>query len=360
MTNITIVFSIVIIFFLSLYAMRYSYLIFFIFLLSLNFFAQDKSKKNSKVKEEHKKKENLPPENIEFFPKNFLIKVRYSYPLISINVTNRRAGKGDKFTYLPAMPGVVGLTLKIKKVYVSFGVQLPASEALKKKYGDSKFRNIALNIRGRVVQWGIFYRDYKGFYLKDFEGYYPEWNKDSAGYPKTKGLRILETGLNFNFTFNKRFSMNAALSQGERQKKSAGSFMLGFSERYQWLHADSSFVPPGQGDFYPNLDKLKYGNFLTTIISFGYGYQIVVKKFHCTPHLMLGTGIQFQSYRQVNGRLLRVNIPTYASGGIQIGYNGDHFFFNTIYQTEFNTIPIKESRIRLFQNRYEIGIGMRF
>ncbi|PBQ34605.1 hypothetical protein CNR22_23450 [Sphingobacteriaceae bacterium] len=343
--------------------MRYAFLIFFVCSLGLNAFAQQKQKKDSKGETEaadKKKREKLPPENIEFFPKNFLVKVRYSYPLMSINVSNRRDGKGSKFMYLPAMPGVVGLSLKIKKVYISFGVQLPASDALKKKYGYSKFRNIALNIRGRVVQWGMFYRDYKGFYLKNYQSYYPYWNKDSLGYPKTKGLRILETGLNFNFTFNKRFSLNAALSQGERQKKSAGSFMLGFSERYQWLHADTSFVPPGQGDFYPNLDKLKYGNFLTTIISSGYGYQIVVKKFHCTPHVMLGTGIQFQSYRQIGERHLRVNIPTYASGGLQLGYNGDHFFFNTIYQSEFNTIPIKESRIRLFQNRFEIGVGMRF
>jgi hypothetical protein len=206
----------------------------------------------------------------------------------------------------------------------------------------------------------MFYRDYKGFYLNNFQHYYPGWNKDSAGYPKAPGLRIVETGLNMSFTFNKKFSMNAAYSQGERQKKSAGSFMMGFSERYQWLHADTSFVPPGQGSYYPNLDKLQYGNFLTTIFYSGYGYQIVMKKFHCTPHVMAGTGIQFQSYRQTDEKHFRLNIPTYATAGIQLGYNGDHFFANTMYQTEFNTIPIKESRIRLFQNRFEVGVGTRF
>ena len=46
--------------------------------------------------------------------------------------------------------------------------------------------------------------------------------------------------------------MNAAFAQGERQKKSAGSFLIGLSERYQRIDDDTSFVPPTQGKYYPN------------------------------------------------------------------------------------------------------------
>ena len=35
-------------------------------------------------------------------------------------------------------------------------------------------------------------------------------------------------------------------------------------------------------------------------------------------------------------------------------------FANIIYTTEFNSIPIKESRIRLFHNWFEVGMGVRF
>ncbi len=37
---------------------------------------------------------------------------------------------------------------------------------------------------------GPFYRDYKGFYLKNYESYYPNWNKDSLGYPKSPSLLV--------------------------------------------------------------------------------------------------------------------------------------------------------------------------
>lgn len=333
-------------------------------LISSPSFAQKKSKKESspseteKKKKERKKKEL--PENIETFPKNFLIRPRFVYPIVAVNVSNRLFGKGEKFSYMPAMPGVVGLSLKIKKVYISAAVQLPPSEALKKKYGVTKFRNINLNIQGRILNWGLFYRDYKGFYLSNYKKYYPDWNKDSLGYPQSPSLRIIETGLNLAFTFNENFSMNAAFAQGERQKKSAGSFLMGLSERYQRIETDTSFVPPTQGGLYPNLDKFKYGDFVSTVVYLGYGYQFVVKKFHFTPVLMAGSGFQIQSYRQIDKKHFWINVPTYATAKAQLGYNGDHFFANLIYVTEFNTIPIKESRIRLFSHWLEFGMGLRF
>ncbi len=332
-----------------------------IFCLQLSFSAF--SQKESKAKKEKPKKEKKAkalPENIESFPKNFLFRPRFVYPIVSINVSSRLLGKGDKFTYLPAMPGVAGIALKIKKVYISAALQLPANSQLKQKYGTSKFRNININIHGRILQWTLFYRDYKGFYLSNYEKYYPNYKVDSLGYPKSPGLRIIESGLNLGFNFNRNFSMNAAFSQGERQKKGAGSFLMGLTERYQRIDVDTSFVPAGQGDKYPNLDKLIYGNFFSTIFYLGSGYQFVYRKFHMTPVVMVGSGFQIQYYTQVNRSKLRLNYPTYASARGQIGYNGDHFFANIIYGIEFNSIPITESRIRLFHKWFEVGAGVRF
>ncbi len=183
-------------------AHAFKYLIVLLILLAtMPAFAQKQGRKDKPAKREKKKKEL--PENIEIFPKNFLIRPRFVYPIVSLNVSNRLFGKGDRFTYMPAMPGVVGLSLKIKKVYISAAVQLPPSEALKKKYGSTKFRDININIQGRILSWGLFYRDYKGFYLSNYQQYYPNWNKDSLGYPKAPRLRIIEGGLNLGFTFNK-------------------------------------------------------------------------------------------------------------------------------------------------------------
>ena len=311
-------------------------------------------------KKEKPKKEKTLPENIEKFPHDYLIKVRVSSPQLWIDVNSRLLGKGDKFRYKPAVPVILGLAFKLKKVYVSAGFKLPSSETVKKKYVDTKSRDIFINLQGRTVAWNMYYRDYNGFYLDNYAPYYPNWNKDSLGYPKRDDLRVIEAGLAIGFKFNKNFSLNAAFTQGERQKKSAGSFLMAISERYQRIDTDTDFVPPVQAVYYPNLSKLKYGNFSSTILSIGYGYQIVVKKFHFTPVVMLGSGFQVQIYSQTNKNRFWINIPTYANFRGQFGYNGDSFFANVIYQMEFNSIPIRESRIRIYRNSIEFGMGVRF
>lgn len=306
-----------------------------------------------------KKARNGLPENIEVFPKNFLFKPKFVYPLVVFNVTSREKN-GESFNWKPAMPGLVGLAIRIKKVYAAAMFRLPASKELTKKYGDTKFRDIYVNIQGRIVSWGIFYRDYKGFYLADYKKFYPKWNEDSLGFPTSKNLHIIEGGLNLGFNFNKNFSLNAAFAQSERQKKSAGSFLMTLSERYQRIETDSNIVPVDQAINYPNLDRFIAGDFFTTILSFGGGYQVVMGKFHFTPIMLLGSGIQFQNYQQPGKNLWRLNVPTYANGKVQFGYNGNKFFTNIIYSIEFNTVPIRESRIRLYRQALEFGMGVRF
>lgn len=332
-----------------------------IFLISIPTFAQ-KKKETREEKKERKKKEKEArkiPENIEVFPKNFLFKPKFVYPEVIFNVTSRRKN-GESFNWYPSMPGLVGAAVRIKKVYVAAMFKLPPSASRKEKYGNTEFRDIYVNIQGRIVSWGIFYRDYKGYYLGNYSKFYSNWNEDSLGYPKARNLHVTEGGLNLGFNFNKNFSLNAAFAQSERQKKSAGSFLMNISERYQHIETDTNIVPPGEQDNYPNLDRLKSGNFFSTIIALGAGYQFVKKKFHFTPVVLLGTGVQFQSYQQTNRNRFWINVPTYAMGRAQLGYNGDNFFANIIYSIEFNTIPIKESRIRLYRQAIEFGMGIRF
>ncbi len=299
------------------------------------------------------------PANIEVFPKNFLLKPKYVFPELTFNVTSRNKS-GESFNWKPSITGVVGGAIRIKKIYISMGFRIPSDAAHEKKYGKTTYQDYYLNFQGRIVAWTFFFRDYRGFYLNDYKKFYPGWREDSVGFPKSKDLHVIEAGMNIGFNFNKNFSLNAAFAQSERQKKSAGSFLMTISERYQRIQSDSNIVPNMQAANYPNLDRLIRGDFLTTIISFGGGYQFVMGKFHFTPVVLLGSGMQIQNYQQTGTNIWRLNLPTYANGRAQFGYNGNNFFANVIYTVEFNSIPIKESRIRLFYQVIEFGMGVRF
>lgn len=324
-------------------------------------YSQKKKKETREEKRERKEKERLQKryENIDTFPKNFLFRPKFIYPTVIVNVSNRD-NNGQSFDWQPSMPGLVGASIRIKKVYASAVFKLPPSSSQIAKYGNTKFRDIYVNIEGRIVQWTMFYRDYKGYYLDNYQKFYPNWDRENNGYPKANSLRIIEGGLNVGFNFNKKFSLNAAFTQTERQKKGAGSFLMNISERYQHLETDTNIVPFSELDHYPNLYRLQNGDFYTTLLGFGSGYQFVYKKFHITPVILLGTGVQFQNYFLQNEHKFRVNIPTYVNGRAQMGYNGDNFFVNLIYGIEFNSIPIRETLIRLYRQSIEFGAGVRF
>jgi hypothetical protein len=306
-----------------------------------------------------KKVRNGVPVNVQVFPKNFLLKPKIVFPSVIFNVTSRQK-TGESFNWKPSIPGVIGGALRIKKFYISMGFRIPSDAAHEKKFGKTTYQDYYLNFQGRIVAWTLFFRDYKGFYLDDYKKFYPDWREDSVGFPKSTNLHVIEAGVNIGFNFNKNFSLNAAFTQSERQKKTAGSFLMTISERYQRIETDSNFVPKNQAVNYPNLDRFIDGDFLTTIISFGAGYQFVMGKFHFTPVVLLGSGIQFQNYNQTSQHKFWINVPTYANGRAQFGYNGDNFFANIIYTAEFNSVPIKESRIRLFHQVIEFGMGVRF
>ena len=344
--------------------MKTLFLILFSIFFTINLTHSQVKNKDKKVEEKQRKKKakkETIPENIEVFKKNYLFRPRFVLPSVWFSVSGRLLNDADAFTWKPAMPRVLGGALKIKKVYISAAFKLPSSTEYKHRYGNTSSRNIYLNIQGRTVLWTMFYRDYKGFYLTDYQKYYPSHNGDSLGYPQLNDLRIIEGGLNIVFNFNKSFSLNAAFSQSERQKKGAGSFLMSISERYQRIEGDTNIVPILYESKYSSLSKLKYGNFFSSIFSIGSGYQFVKGKFHLTPIVMVGTGFQFQKYVQAPQReKFRINMPTYANFKTQIGYNGDFFFTNLIYSLEFNSIPIKETRIRLIHNWIELGLGVRF
>jgi hypothetical protein len=316
-------------------------------------------RKARKKKEKEEKAKKKIPENIEVFPKNFLFRPKYVYPAFTFNVTSRQK-TGENFNWKAPIPGVVGAALRIKGFYISYAMRIPASSSFTHKYGPTNYQDINISFQGRIVQWGVFYRDFKGFYLNDYQKFYSGWREDSLGFPKAERLHVIESGINLGFSFNKNFSLNAAFNQSERQKKGAGSFLLNVSERYQRIETDTNIVPAGQSVNYPNLDRLIAGDFLTTIISFGGGYQFVAGKFHFTPAVLVGSGIQFQDYDQVGQHKFWINVPTYSSLRAQVGYNGDFFFTNLVYRFEFSSIPIKESRIRLYNSSIEFGLGVRF
>jgi hypothetical protein len=159
----------------------------------------------------------------------------------------------------------------------------------------------------------------RGYYLdpKDNNGlnlatYYkrPDFKRDIIG------LAV------FNVPNADKFSYRAALTQKERQTKSAGSLLYGGEAYYGTIKADSSFVPDLVTNNFPQSGVNKI-NFFSIGPGIGYAYTLVLNaNFFITGSVVGGVDINFSTEERPGDKHNKVKVlPSGVYKGA-IGYNG--------------------------------------
>lgn len=135
--------------------------------------------------------------------------------------------------------------------------------------GETKYLDLQSHLYLGKYNVDLFGQFYKGYFLKN--GEYP-----SGETYVRPDLNVTELGASVQYVFNHRkYSFKAAFQNTELQKKSAGSWLLGWNVFYGSITADSSLVP---GYYYvetPDFDRLR---FLKTGPAGGYAYTLVFGK----------------------------------------------------------------------------------
>ncbi|MBR5193803.1 MAG: DUF4421 domain-containing protein [Bacteroidaceae bacterium] len=163
-------------------------------------------------------------------------------------------------------------------------------------FGDNKNKpkkkEMSLNIYSSKFGMDLYYRKTgSDFKLRSQEGFNLDEQFKNIQFD---GLQSNIMGLNAYWIFNhKRFSYPAAYSQSTNQRKSAGSFMAGFSYSRHKIHFDHNKLPePMKENLNPYLqfNKIKYSDYS---FGFGYGYNWVFAK-NWVSNLSLLPGIGFK------------------------------------------------------------------
>lgn len=147
-----------------------------------------------------------------------------------------------------------------------------------RKYSKKK-TEFGLSLYSPMIGGDIYFRKSgSDFKLRSTSGIFedgqiPDYNIDISGF------NVDIKGLNAYWVFNnKKFSYPAAYSQSSNQRKSAGSFIAGFSYSQHEIHFDHTKLPE------PVLaklsDALKFNeiNYSDYSLSFGYAYNWVFAK----------------------------------------------------------------------------------
>ena len=313
---------------------------------------------NPDGKKTKQKKQKKIPENIEVFKHTFSIRPFYSNQLTIFSLEDKK-NQGKTIFYRPNAMGSVGAEIGYKQFKFSYAYKLPVSDNSIKKYGNTEYKSINFGFQGRVVGLNFYYFNFKSFYLHNPSQFYPEWTKDNP-YPHRKDLSTFTFGFFSYFCFNKSFSINSAFSQNERQKKSAGSFMLLVADRFTHIENNGSLIPLSEYSYYGNMNLFSTGSFNSTIIAPGIGYNIIVKRLYFSPILLVGSGPQIQSYNVGSKSRMRVKLPLYFNYKNAIGYNGKTFYTRVVYSIDINNIPLKDAKLKISFFTLIASAGFRF
>lgn len=164
-------------------------------------------------------------------------------------------------------------------------------------FGDNrnkpKKKEMSLNIYSSKFGIDLYYRKTgSDFKLRSYQGI--GMNEHLYRNRQFDGLESRIKGLNAYWIFNhKKFSYPAVYSQSTNQRRSAGSFMAGFSYSQHKISFDHSKLPAAIiGQLSPGLrfNHIKYSDYS---LGFGYGYNWVFAK-NWVSNLSLLPGIGYK------------------------------------------------------------------
>lgn len=226
-------------------------------------------------------------------------------------------------------------------------------------YGKSKQFSISSSANGRRFIYDVYLRSSQGFHTttgSPIEG-------DTTGavaYYYRPDIQNINLGMECVYLFNnKHFSSSAPYNFTQRQKKGAGTMLLGSFFSLYTINADSVIFPDSLKDrFKPEVQFKDAGN-LVWGVSFGYTYTFVFRKYWFF-NLYTLPGLSIQQYFSTNAyseqTKSKVSLGFAFQSRASFGFNKPRYFFGlsflgnnyTINNDKSSSLNYKYGSVRLY------------
>jgi len=248
----------------------------------------------------------------------------------------------------------------IAAFYSWFGLGISFGTKLFRKnpdvYGTTKSYDFRVNAYGKFMAIEGFLQYYRGFYM----------NYKSSAYKETfivPGMDLVAFGIDGTYIYNYgKFSIRAAYTQNERQKKSSGTLIVKPSFRYYWVDSDTGIIPGKILDMYSlNQENILSGNFYTLGLGPGYLYTFVFGKyFYITAGGLLEINWSSYNYTSTEDSYYKTGFAFPLSVRAAVGYNSDTWFIggsflSTIYYFQPEKRVQDDFHYHLTQIRFWVG-----
>lgn len=268
------------------------------------------------------------------------------------------SGSKRTLAYKTNKPYSLGLGMYIFEVGAELTFAVPLDEQSKRIYGESKSRDIQLNMLGK--KWGIdaYLQRYKGFYVHDEDLSVPK----NLPYPQRADIVTRNLGSAVSYTFNnKRFSFRSAYNFSERQLRSAGSFLLFGTLSNLKVEGDSSIIDKSYVSiFEEEVDIQRVSSTVLGVIP-GYTYSLIYNGFFLNGTLGLGPAHLWLSHTDEAGLNQHKNkFSTQLAARISLGYNGDRVFGGITFSSQGGNARFENMEMNNSNSSFKVILGYRF
>ena len=269
----------------------------------------------------------------------------------------------NELIFRPNDPLNIGFGFTYKWLGLNMAFNFPFINNDNDTYGKTSRFDLSTHVYGRKLIFDLTFQWYKGYYLANPQGVIPGW-KEGDPYPSRRDIRVMNFGGAGFYVFkHKKFSYRAAFTFNERQKKSAGSFVLGGGFSWYFINADSSLV---SSDFVVELDsvsieKARLGNLYSTG---GYAHTFVIKNFYLSLTLGLGFGLS-NDRLEVEGSssevIKKTGFSVVSVFRASVGYNSDTYYVGfSMFNNAFALSPQDNLGLSYSYTSFNIYVGYRF
>lgn len=292
-----------------------------------------------------------------FAIKLFLIDNGFTYSITPKNnsLYSDAQLRDARVIYNPYIPPTTGVSLNIKGIGASYIFKFTNDYLDTTGQAKSAFKQFQMNIYGSKFGFEGYYQDYQRFYYK-----YKGDDSLSANLKNyNSDIRAYQFGANAILIFNgKKFSYNAAFNQTVLQKKSAGSWMLSFSLKFNELKAHD-LIPDHVKQYYGSYTDLQRNRNYAFLVQTGYAFNLTKSNFYFSGALLGGVGIQNQTYTFPIGKFYKIAFPLVGRAKTSLGYNGRIFFTGIFANADVQQSSIKAIKTKQMVSSYGVYLGFR-
>ena len=234
------------------------------------------------------RRDSIRAHYLETYPDQFAIWPMLKYKALSFNIENKK-DRQPSVTYNPNNDFKMGAGFYLFDISfeVSFSVPIAVRDEL--IFGTSKATDLQINMLTTSIGVDLYYQKYTGFY-KDKEGVTV---LPGEAYPLRPDITTRNVGGSAFYVWNnEKFSIRSSFNYADRQKKSAGSFILYGTINSFRVEADSAILSVSDQQEFGEGSDFSYLRYTTLSLAPGYSYNLVLKRMFLNGTLALGPAHQ--------------------------------------------------------------------